>query len=152
MLKCDSLVELVRFLHVKHLSYWVKFVQTSGDPYRMLSWDTNSSHTMWPIEILATSNMAASAMLLAVFFSSVSLRDNSSSTTCRDAKTTAWIYCNITTATTRLKPLISGAWKKWKTSFFPFLQLIVSKKGSWLSENLHPQNTFSKFSWKWWLL
>lgn len=44
------------------------------------------THTMWPTEILATSNMAASAMLLAVSFSSAPLRDNSSSTTWMKAK------------------------------------------------------------------
>lgn len=43
---------------------------------------------MWPIEILATSNMAASAMLLAVSFPSAPLWDSSSSTTCTDVKTT----------------------------------------------------------------
>lgn len=52
--------------------------------------------------------MAASAMLLAVFFSSVSLRDNSSSTTWTDVKTTARIkyyYSDYKTQTSDLRSL-----------------------------------------------
>lgn len=75
MLKGYSFVEFIRLLWGGGMLH--RFPQRTNIR-------VTSSSTMWPIEMLATSNMAASAMLLAVSFPRAPLRDSSSSTTCTE--------------------------------------------------------------------
>lgn len=80
MLKGYPLIELIGFLwksyrRIDEHWIWLKAILRHC-----------SLRTMWPTEMLATSNMAASAMLLAVSFPRAPLRDNSSSTTWTDVE------------------------------------------------------------------